>query len=487
MRLKNGPPCGPNAIVFSSCPVHGPQVGKTVSIVERSSIDPKSSVLVKVFRDVSVGQDVLDTLLVEEEVDSANVFKGLEVWQLSDVVFLDDAPSILGRVIAIDQQQVVVDVGFSQSQADMIPEGSSSKSTLKVFKLSELEPCMEGPDFQPKMKQDSGASTFLSSDAMSYQSVSHHIAGVVQHRPVCFVDPIPLKAHPTVTAPASNKLHGFKPLALQATDCGPNLLVQRVTDGKAFLVCSAHLNPAALSATSFIALGSRDAKVRHCTIREESVSAVEAGLAVNPALEDALDDWKRDISFLSMYSSFTSGSAGSLSPGQGEHTSTPPRAASSPRSSQSSPVRDRPMEGEGKEEEEEEPKRKPSSQEGALSHSQYQSGIHHHGDDALPSTSPLFFPTEFVSVSGSQPGLFFLRDVNGCIWPLLDGLSLKSCLEANYRGKRQGLPLHSYRCVTSRQYSTEKDGDVVVFVLGMLLVYMYMYSVHAHIYMYMYM
>ena len=49
VRLKNGPPCGPNAIVFTLSATGGPRVGRSVSVMEQSSIDPKTSVLVKVF------------------------------------------------------------------------------------------------------------------------------------------------------------------------------------------------------------------------------------------------------------------------------------------------------------------------------------------------------------------------------------------------------------------------------------------------------
>ena len=123
-------------------------------MMERSSIDPKTSVLVKVFRDctssASSAQSNFDGSAHQNFHGSGNdVYSGLEVWKLNDVVFLDDSPSILGRVVAVDNNQVVVDCSYTQSDPS---EGHPSdvpvaKSSLKVFRLSDLEPCIEGPDF----------------------------------------------------------------------------------------------------------------------------------------------------------------------------------------------------------------------------------------------------------------------------------------------------------------------------------------------------
>ena len=299
MRMKNGPPCGPNAMVYTRSPTHGPRVGKTVNIMEHGRLDPKTTVLVKVFksdviglsrkgsRDSGRGSGV-------HGIDDSDRYDGLEVWKLSDVVFLGDSPSVLGRVVTIDQQQVIVDVSYSENvSSNSQATSSSSKSTLKVFRLSELEPCVDSSkasDLPGRSKVKSKKTGSLPSSQQSLsgtKSVSQHVAGIVQHRPTVMLDP-------TAAAPATSgdsfspedstpmsKIVGYKPLAVHATDEGPTLLLQRIADGRAFLVCSSHASSGAFVSTSFVAVGTKDSKPTRCTVEEESVDAFQSGLAVD--------------------------------------------------------------------------------------------------------------------------------------------------------------------------------------------------------------
>lgn len=471
VRLKNGPPCGPNAIVFTMSPTHGPQVGKTVSVMERSSIDPTTSVLVKVFRDFglrSTAHSKFDATR-HDLYESSDIFSGLEVWKLSDVVFLDDSPSILGRVVAVDRQQVIVDCGYSQTHADLVEGSSTAKSSLKVFKLGELEACIEGPDFYPKVKSSQGASggqsASTSSDTQAFQrSVSRHVAGVVQHCPVCLLDPAPSKPHQarsfdlSMSGPSlsSSRLIGFRPLAVQANDSGPNLLVERVNDGSAFLVCSAHLTTAALNVTSFVALGYRDSKAKRCTIGEESINCLEGGLVVNQDLvktANALTKCQMNNSTAFDPTKITRtggkgvGSKRRTSSRKGKtvaHSAAVKGATRVKGSNTHSPV---------------------TFSTTSQTHDQSVTAYYSNGVQ-----SPFLGSCEFIALSGGHPDLFFIRDISGSIRPLLDGLSLKctASVSSGLASKRVTVPLQSYRCVSSRQYCVEAEGNVAVFVLGTL-------------------
>ena len=470
MRLKNGPPCGPNAVVLSISPTHGPQVGKTVSIMERSSIDPKTSVLVKVFRDLGRSSTTTGRTSFEaarlDLYEPGDIFSRLEVWKLSEVVFLDDSPSVLGRVVAIDQQQVVVDCGFSQTHADLVQGESTAKSSLKVFKLSELEACIEGPDFQPKSKPTSSAAAFPPSSSSSIlsedstvlrHSVSRHVAGTVQHRPVCLLDPS--KPHQLKSFDASlsespqvsSRLCGFSPLAVQATDAGPNLLVEHVANGNAHLVCSAHLNTTALNATSFVALGYRDTKAKRCTISEESVSAIEGGLKTNWPLVQAVTAMPTSPADIMTEATTKSSKTRAKDADQKRKASTRKgKSLALSKTAQNS------VKGSAK-----------SSLFPSPSSTAVGLGT---SDTCAHSIPPPFLRSEFIAIKAGQPDLFFIRDTSGCIWPLVDGLSLQWTADGSgsHGTKRLSLPLQSYRSVQSRQYTTQADGEVAVFVLGML-------------------
>ena len=501
--------------------------------MERSSIDPKTSILVKVYHDFGPNHPKEGIYKDDDNgrLSSFELFDDLEVWKLSDVVFLDNSPSVLGRVVTVDDQQVIVDVTYPQDhhhhhhhhddgdsggfQGDTTTTmtTSSPKSSLKVFKLSELETCPEGLDTISKMMSSSnttmtaatgtstqsGTATCTSAAAATNfdfshcsSSTSYHHAGTVQHCPVCFLDPSPAKPAPIKNSsehhhhhhhqqqqqPSSSfaattssslsdgaaqqvsaRLYGFRPLAIQATTFGPNLLLERVLDGRAFLVCSAHLNASSLYATSFVALGHRGTKTSRCTIKEESVFATESGLLSSSSLKHVVIDW----------SSNTRKCGPSTSP---KKDGGAKQKLSSRK--QKFAVRD------ASDDDDVVVRVKP----GSLS---LRSGFHSEktglgsqllASPGLQSGSPP--SAKFVVLDASQPDLFCIQDINGCIWPLLDGLNLRSSVYADNEENRQGLPLLSYRCIHSRQYTTENNENLAVFTLGR---YMHTYT-YVRIYMY---
>ena len=328
VRLRNGAPCGPNAIVFNEVGSQ-PRVGRTMNIIEHSGLDPKTSILVKVYKDKDwTGSDTtssnsstsLDSYDrerfksdLEREIEYESLFSRLEVWSLSDAVFLDDSTAILGRVVTVDQLQAIVDISHATSETGTMDSTSRAQSTLKVFKLNEIESCMDSASSNTTPShygEGGGALGGVSSEdadkrstkvrgvgmamdgvtEMGKSTVSHHIAGLVQHRPICLLTPsAPLPCwnmpHPLSqdTDPASSEsapttcIHGYYPLAVHMTDQGPIMLVRRISDNFAFLVCSGHTGFPSFSSSSFVSLSSRDSKPGRCTIEEEAVASLEGG------------------------------------------------------------------------------------------------------------------------------------------------------------------------------------------------------------------
>ena len=270
VRLKDGPPCGPNALVLQCSKTHGPRVGKTVNIIEHGSLDPTTSVLVKVLKQKE-GEDIASDKIID---NSANKFDGLEVWSQSEVVFLDDSPAVLGRVIAIDNHQAIVDISYAHHATQGLE--NKTQSSLRVFRVQELEPCV---DIDLNISQDAvgGASSQLIS-----RSLSRHVAGVVQHHPVCIVDPTP--SHTSQLSiiddglESNTPLVGFKPLAVHVTNTGPYLCVKRAADNKTFVICSSRTNSGMLQTSSYVAVEGQDQKPSKSTIEEEGCSSVECGL-----------------------------------------------------------------------------------------------------------------------------------------------------------------------------------------------------------------
>lgn len=544
VRLKNGPPCGPKSVVFTTSATHGPKVGRTVSTMERSSIDAKTSVMVKVVRDsANDGPPNFDPATLNFHGVTGVIYCGLEVWKLNDIVFLDDSPSILGRVVAVDGPQVVVDCSYSVNTSSDLADAASSragpsKSSLKVFRLGDLETCIEGPDFLSRGSENSSSggpsssSTAAAPPAQSFHSTTRHVAGVVQHAPVCLVDPIASLSTATTRNSGSMEtassggdhvlsigpgpLRGFRTLATMATDSGPNLLVERVSDGTSFLVCSSHLSVTGVGGTSFVAVGNHDIKkVKRSTISEEAVDSVECGLTSNTKL-------LREIKYLSKTSSIpipskqsktgskygippgnNPAATAAISPGEkttpltksAENISEPTtKSSSTPSSSSSKRARLSPAakktrssssgSGKGKE------VVSPFSSPGQSGRNTRRSSRHvqFSQDTVAMDTDAVSMATgrdsgdesattvggtscEFIPLSLDHPDVFCLSNAAGTLLPLADGLSLVPNQQTN--GGPQGgttgrpkRPLGSYRFVRMQQYSVPGEDIVAVFALG---------------------
>ena len=279
-------------------------------------MDPKSTIMVKTFAPPQMGgagtSKQTSSMTTRSAAragsttttttsTSSEQFNDIKLWKVSDVVFLDDSPAILGRAVAIDQQQAVIDISYDPSTH------TSSKSSLKVFKLSELEACLEQPgdgaDYPPappgsakakgsKSKKVAGGHTpAVPAPAPATQpsrSATRHVAGIVQHAPINILDSSCSKSsHANGGSSCSSeddatslRIYGHRPLDLLSGDEGPTLLVERVSDGKAFLVCSSQASDGPFGSTSFVAVGrgKKDGRPYRCTVEEEGVSSLEAGL-----------------------------------------------------------------------------------------------------------------------------------------------------------------------------------------------------------------
>lgn len=494
-----------------------------MNIIEHGSLDPKTSVLVKVFKDdCRVNSDDskkpswmdLDSRLLPE-LDTNSNYNSLEVWKLSDVVFLDDSPAILGRVVTVDHPQAIVDISHSTNESDTLASSSNAKSTLKVFKVSELELCPidygeSGSQSQPlswqqqqQQKKANLASTMSSSSeakpSQNRGGVSHHVAGTVQHNPVCILVPeltTSSSSNGSSTSsllqqqgsPTGSVIYGYTPLAVHTTDEGPTMLVERISDSATFLVYSGHSSAGsgALVSTSFVALNCKDSKPNLFTIEEESVPALEGGFRADPVVigynrpssadhqlhmdGNGRDDQKGGDGARSRG---TLGSKVTKGNSKANAASTPVKsvevdavvgATKSPVSLRRS-NRKRKLNKSGKT-----PTTSPTpSKLQALEDISDKQGTYSStaakslqktapGSQLFQSSASSYCPS--VAKLNSQP--LMIWDVNGMVCPLLDGLNLRPV-----PGKTNvPLPTMSYRFVTSRQHAITKSQNVYVLVLG---------------------
>ena len=506
-----------------------------MNIIEHGSLDPKTSVLVKVFKDdhrassddskKASWMDFDSRLL--PELDANSNYNSLEVWKLSDVVFLDDSPAILGRVVTVDHPQAIVDISHSTSESGTLASSSNAKSTLKVFKVSELELCPidygeSGPQSrqQPQQHQQpvkiNLASTAPSStDSKSLPNcggVSRHVAGTVQHHPVCILAPeltpssssngSSISMQQQGSATTGSVIHGYTPLAVHTTDKGPTMLVERISDSATFLVYSGHSSAGggALVSTSFVALNCKDSKPNLFTIEEESVPAMEGGFRADPVVlsynrsssngdhpykdvgGDSNDDRGRSVgsagSKVGVQSKGKSkaGSKASSTPVKSMEVERPGDATRLPRRSN----RKRKIDKSGK----------ASTAATTTPENQKATGTCTTGklpapavNDSATLATCILVPTKsskktdpsssnssslsllqqpLVVKLNSEPVMMW--DVNGMVCPLLDGLNLRPAVP----GKASSLPLPtmSYRFVSSRRHAISKTQNVCVLVLG---------------------
>lgn len=470
VRLKNGPPCGPNSIVFNQTGPK-PRVGKTMNIIEHSGLDPKTSILVKVYRDTcvnpvtdhstDVGNNVKQKSKLLRELENEALYGGLEVWSLSDVTFLDDSPAILGRVVTVDQLQAIVDISHASSETGTMDSTSPAQSsTLKVFKLSEIESCVDGGGKLPGKdrmrgsskgvgggrgsggRDDHSPSTMMQDDVIT--TVSHHIAGLVQHRPVCLLTPsppsTPLGLHPL---PRDNDsmvttcVHGYYPLAIHTTDSGPIMLVKRVSDGTAFLVCSGHTGFPSFSSSSFVSVSSHDNKPGRCTIDEEAILAKDGGI---------------DRTKWLLTGTTAQGGTSPEHNGLDPHLTVEDKGLSSNISSENNGLKlelnsscASPMEDNGV------LSHSPLNKKGLKSPVKKGSSL---SSDQRPS---------FISLHKSTGVL--LQDANGILHPLANGLCLRPHPHGE-RGGAKGRPGRPYKCMVTRSYRVRRDTTVLILIAG---------------------
>ena len=528
VRLKNGPPCGPNSIVYSRSPC-GPRVGKTMNIIEHGSLDPKTSVLVKVFKDdYRVNSDSTKKVnwmdydsnsRLLSDLDSSLNYNSLEVWKLSDVVFLDDSPAILGRVVTVDYPQAIVDISHSTSESGTLASSSNAKSTLKVFKVSELELCPvdyreNSPQSQPRSQQPkkkvdlSASSSSEAKPSLNRGGVSHHVAGTVQHHPVCILAPelnnthnptgsmsgnVPsslLQQQGAVNTNPGSVIYGYTPLAVHTTDEGPTMLVERISDSATFIVYSGHSSAGsgALVSTSFVALNSKDSKPNLFTIEEESVLALEGGFRADPVVlsynstsnDDRLqvggDGDGKSAQKSGARSKVTKGKAKAGSGGNTASKSMEVElqdatvGATKPFLPQRRSSRKRKLDKNGKTSTapQDQSASKLQAPENISDKSTITAALNSPKKSDLSSKSFQSSPSlrrPPMAKLNSQPLLIW--DVNGKVCPLLDGLNLRPVPSSKASSNLHvPLPTMSYRCVTSRQHAISKTQNVFVLALG---------------------
>jgi hypothetical protein len=499
-----------------------------MNIIEHGSLDPKTSVLVKVFKDdhrtssddgKKPGWMDIDSRLLPE-LDANSNYNSLEVWKLSDVVFLDDSPAILGRVVTVDHPQAIVDISHSTSESGTLASSSNAKSTLKVFKVSELELCpidygdsgpqsgpqsRQPPSQQPQPKKTNLASTTSSSSdsksLLNRGGISRHVAGTVQHHPVCILAP----EHTSSSNGSSvlqqqgsgtgSVIHGYTPLAVHTTDKGPTMLLERISDSATFLVYSGHSSAGggALLSTSFVALNCKDSKPNLFTIEEESVPAMEGGFQADPVVLS----YNRSLSS----DRLCKNDGGDSNDNQGKSIDTSPKVGVRSKGkfkagskAMSTPVKSMEVVEAGdatRLPRRSNRKRKvgkpsttstiatPDDQKATGTTNKLPQAPSGPGNDSATLATPVTKSprkTDISSQSSSsslsllqQPLVVKLNseplmiwDVNGMVCPLLDGLNLRPV------SGKAGLPLPtmSYRFVSSRRHAISKTQNVCVLALG---------------------
>ena len=274
VSVKSGPNYGVKMPVLHSSTIQGPRIGYTVDIDEQSLLDPKVSVKVRVGR----CKDETTRLNSFEIPTSKTQSDKIEIWSRSQVVFLDNPTPSMGEVIAIDQQEAVVKLDASRAD----------NAAVKIFKMSELEMVSSGntkTECGPSSSEDNFAASSSNSSGDSFtkhNTFTKHIAGVVQHKPLCLLDGScqwkPPEAATIADTQMDSMVTGFQPISIHATKEGLVLLVERKSDRKVFLVFPATMTTGLVRGTSYVATGSGTNYPNKCTLDEEAVNSIEAGL-----------------------------------------------------------------------------------------------------------------------------------------------------------------------------------------------------------------
>lgn len=292
VQLRQHFPGFPGALVYNCCEIRGPVVGR---LIGHESPEGTSTTVTKIrvellnkkvdngTKSLSGAEQVATDIpavnatrgrTIEEELISSHQdavrsssphtsvrrkaqssnapSNGSEIWEVKDVVFLESENKLLGTVAAIDGPHVIVKV------ANVV---SPSESSLRVFKVSELESV-------PSESAEGSAATQLLPTSSLYR-------GCIQHSPKCIVGS-------SIKSGNKDTLAGLKPVAMTTTSAGISIIAQRSSDGKAFF-----LGPAMEQVidSSRVYTCSSDVNVPtnsddgSCTVDAEAISSQEGALA----------------------------------------------------------------------------------------------------------------------------------------------------------------------------------------------------------------
>ena len=283
VSLKNGPNYGLNMPLFHSSTTLGPRLGYTVDSDDHSVLDPKVSVLVKVDANSYMNSETERPCNASSSILHSGK-KVLEVWSRSQVTFLDNPTPLYGEVIAIDQQQAVV----------KLENGGSDKPAVKILKLSELEVSpLAGNKNPPDNSFSAINDNFPTSSTQPIPPVkslsfTKHIAGIIQHKPLCILDGScqwkPAESFGVLDMQLGTMVTGFRPITIHATKDGIMLLVERKSDFKTFLLFPAALTTGLVRGSSYVATGNGTNYHNKCTIEEDAVISTEGGFVCNDKL-----------------------------------------------------------------------------------------------------------------------------------------------------------------------------------------------------------
>ena len=289
VQLRQHFPGFPGALVYKCCEIRGPVVGR---LIGHESPEGMSTTVTKIrveplnkktdSGEKSLGEaEKLNTDLpventprgktIEEDLISSHKdavrsasphtsirrkaqsitvpSNGCEIWEVKDVVFLESENKLLGTVAAIDGPHVIVKIASAVSP---------SESSLRVFKVSELESVISD-------KPEGGRVTQQVPTSSLYR-------GCIQHSPKCIVG----------SKSGNKEVHaGLKPVAMTTTSAGISLIAQRLSDRKAFF-----LGPAMdqVIDSSKVYTCSSDVNVSSsnddssCTVDAEAINSREAAL-----------------------------------------------------------------------------------------------------------------------------------------------------------------------------------------------------------------
>ena len=204
---------------------------------------------------------------------------------------------MLGKLVAIDSGQAVIDISLKDEAGPIASSSSGSMSSLKIYRVSQLQVVSPAASPPPSFSQGASPrrSTFGSQGArpaVRLAGCRQQAAGVVQKQPVCIINAnhdASAESLFDVSAPGASTseslIAGFKPLTAIFIDEKPLILVQRLCDKKVFLLLSSKSSGTILQPSSFIAVGTGKSQPLKCTVEEESILSTDAGL-VGHSLED---------------------------------------------------------------------------------------------------------------------------------------------------------------------------------------------------------